>query len=58
MERLMLEEQMTPKERKEGVTRVTLGGGGPGGVEGRASSFRLVGWCVVESDMMLVVFLL
>ena len=43
MERLILEEQMTPKERKEGVTRLTLAGRGPGGVDGRPSSFRFGG---------------
>jgi len=43
MERLMLEEHTTPKERRDGFILVAFAGGRLGGVEGRVSSFLLLG---------------
>jgi len=38
----MLEEQTTPKDRKDGCTTVAFGGGSPGGVDGLESSLVFI----------------
>jgi hypothetical protein len=38
----MLEEQTTPKDRKDGCTTVAFGGGSPGGVDGLESSLLFI----------------